>query len=32
MTGTRIHPVTGKALTRQVRAQVVSFGSMSERV
>lgn len=28
----RIHPVTGKTLSRQVRAQVVSFGSLSESV
>ena len=29
MTETRIHPVTGKRLTRQVRTQVVAFGSLS---
>ncbi|SEL62422.1 HTH-type transcriptional regulator / antitoxin MqsA [Roseivivax marinus] len=28
----RIHPTTGKALTRQVRSEIVSFGSLSESV
>ncbi len=29
---TRVHPVTGKALRRDVRAQVVSLGSVSRTV
>lgn len=32
MTDTRIHPVTGQVLTRQVRLQTVSFGSLSAEV
>lgn len=32
MTDTRIHPVTGKVLCRNVRMQTVAFGSLSEEV
>jgi HTH-type transcriptional regulator/antitoxin MqsA len=32
MTETRIHPVTGKVLHRDVRTQMVSFGSMTRAV
>lgn len=32
MTDTRIHPETGKTLRRDVRPQVVTFGSMSRTV
>lgn len=32
MTDVRIHPVTGKPLSRQVRVQTVSFGSLSEEI
>jgi len=32
MTEARIHPVTGKTLSRQVRTQIVSFGSLSATV
>lgn len=32
MTGTRIHPETGKVLTRQVRRQVVRFGALRDEV
>jgi HTH-type transcriptional regulator/antitoxin MqsA len=32
MTETRVHPTTGKTLRRDVRPQVVSFGSMSRAV
>lgn len=32
MTDTRIHPVTGKVLTRGVRPQVVTFGSLSRTI
>ena len=32
MAETRIHPVTGKVLHRDVRTQVVSFGSMTRAV
>lgn len=32
MTDTRIHPVTGKELTRGVRVQVVSFGILTAEV
>lgn len=32
MTDTRIHPVTGKPLTRQTRRQTVTFGSLSTQV
>ncbi|MHA7874011.1 type II TA system antitoxin MqsA family protein [Roseivivax sp.] len=32
MTETRIHPVTGERLTRQVRTQKVAFGSLSREV
>ncbi len=27
-----IHPTTGKTLTRQVRSEIISFGSLSESV
>jgi len=32
MTETRIHPETGKTLRRGIRAQVVSFGSMTQTI
>ena len=32
MTDIRIHPVTGQALSRQVRMQTVTFGSLSKEV
>ena len=32
MTETRIHPVTGKSLTRQTRPQTVTFGSLVVQV
>lgn len=32
MTDTRIHPVTGETLTRQVRKETVRFGSQSEEI
>lgn len=32
MTETRIHPVTGKTLTRQTRLQTVAVGAMREQV
>jgi len=32
MTETRIHPITGEALTRQVRTHAVAFGSLSREV
>lgn len=32
MTETRIHPVTGKSLTRQTRRQTVTFGSLATQV
>ena len=32
MTETRVHPVTGKTLRRDVRMQTVSFGSMTRAV
>lgn len=32
MTDTRVHPVTGKRLTRGVRPQTVTFGSLSQAV
>lgn len=32
MTDTRIHPVTGQVLSRQVRMQTVTFGSLSAEV
>lgn len=32
MTETRIHPVTGAVLTRQVRKQRVTFGTLSDEV
>ena len=32
MTDTRVHPVTGKRLTRGVRPQAVAFGSLSRTV
>lgn len=32
MTDTRIHPVSGQALSRKVRMQTVAFGSLSEEV
>ena len=32
MTDTRIHPTTGKELSRRVRPQIVAFGSMSRVV
>ncbi len=32
MTDTRIHPITGQVLSRQVRMQTVTFGSLSAEV
>ncbi len=32
MSETRVHPTTGKTLRRDVRTQVVSFGSISREV
>lgn len=32
MTETRIHPTTGKTLRRDIRTQIVSFGSMARAV
>jgi hypothetical protein len=32
MTETRIHPITGKPLTRQTRRQAVTFGSLATQV